>query len=938
MANIIEIIVKGNDKASNEFQRASKSADGFRDSLKGIGQAAAGFLAAQLFTTGLQRAIEFFQSSTHAASDLGEALSKSNTVFGTQASVIESFAQSAAQNLGLSQRAALDAAGGFGNMFDQLGVGVQESSAMSRSMITLASDFASFHNADISEVLEAQSAAFRGEYDALQRFLPLINAASVEEKALEMTGKSATSALTAQDKALAVYQLMMDGAGEAVGDFARTSEGLANQERITAAELENVSAAIGEKLLPIQLKLNQAKLALATAVAERVIPALETLASTARDVLGPVMQTLSEHSDLVMGALAGIGVVLLATVVPGLVASAAAAVVAAAPFVALAAAGAAIGAALVWAYNNIEPFHNAVDKLAGFLASTAVDAWNGFVAVIQDLPERLAELKDRLTEFKDNLVEAWDNIATSTEDLRGRLSDAWTSIKEDVLTIVQGIVEGAQQFWADHGEQIIETIINLKDGIVEAWNTIKDAVLEIVGIIVDQIRQFWADNGEQITEDLSNLKDKFVEAWNAIYEAVAPVVEQIISIISAAVQTIVELWQQHGDEITAIISALWEAVKGIFSAALEFLLSSVSATWDLIVGVISGAISIITGIIQVFSGLLTGDWSMLWEGIQNIVSGAWEIITSIIKAAWALIVDIIKLGIALLIEILNLGWEVIKAAVSLAWELILTIISNAWDSIVSLVTAALSLLSSIITAGWNAIKSATSAAWDAIKSLVSAAWDALKSGAQSSISAIKSTISSGLDAIKSLFSSAWDAIKSTVSSAWDSIKSTVSSAASSIKSSLSGLWDNITSGLSSKVNSAIGLINNLIDAYNSIPVLPNVSTLSYVGSSSSSRSFYGSGTKRASGGITSGMTLLAEAGRELMSLPGGGTMMALPNGTMVHSNADTEQMLASGSAAGLTVNVYAQGSILVERDIRSIVLDTVRTVGLDSYGLRGTAR
>lgn len=184
------------------------------------------------------------------ASDLGESLNKTREVFGSASAAVESFATESATKLGLSKAAALDAAGGFGNLFTQLGIGKEKAAEMSTSIVSLAADFASFHNADISEVLNAQSAAFRGEYDSLQRFLPLISAATVEQEALAMTHKASNKELTAQEKALAVNALMFKGAGAAVGDFARTSDGMANVMRIVRAQLENLATEIGAEFLP----------------------------------------------------------------------------------------------------------------------------------------------------------------------------------------------------------------------------------------------------------------------------------------------------------------------------------------------------------------------------------------------------------------------------------------------------------------------------------------------------------------------------------------------------------------------------------------------------------------------------------------------------------------------------------------------------------------
>lgn len=246
---------------ARDFSRAIRQADNdagkLGRSFSGLGHAAAtagkmaglGLLAiGGAAALGAKQAID-------AASDLNEVLSKSNTVFGEQGLAMEKWAETAAVSFGQSKKQALEAASSFGNMFVQLGMGQKDAAEMSRQMTELASDFVSFHNADITEVLEAQSAAFRGEYDSVQKFVPIINAAAVEQKALKLGLAKTTKELTQQDKALATQQLLLEGAGDAMGDFARTSGGLANKQRILAARLEDVKAKIGQGLLPVALAL-----------------------------------------------------------------------------------------------------------------------------------------------------------------------------------------------------------------------------------------------------------------------------------------------------------------------------------------------------------------------------------------------------------------------------------------------------------------------------------------------------------------------------------------------------------------------------------------------------------------------------------------------------------------------------------------------------------
>jgi hypothetical protein len=60
-----------------------------------------------------------------------------------------------------------------------------------------------------------------------------------------------TGALSAQAKVLATQKLILEQTSDAQGDFARTSDGAANQQRILAAQVSNAKVAIGQAFLPI---------------------------------------------------------------------------------------------------------------------------------------------------------------------------------------------------------------------------------------------------------------------------------------------------------------------------------------------------------------------------------------------------------------------------------------------------------------------------------------------------------------------------------------------------------------------------------------------------------------------------------------------------------------------------------------------------------------
>jgi hypothetical protein len=206
-------------------------------------------------------------ATTSAASALNEQVNKSNAIFGSSAKEIQRWAAGARNSMGQSRTQALSAAAAFGDIFLQLKIGQRPATNMSKRLVELASDLASFSDADITQVLQAQQAAFRGEYDSLQRFIPGIKAARVEQVALNMTHKASAKDLTDAEKALATYQIMVKDTRRAHGDYAKTLQtSVANQQRKAKAQWEDLKTTLGQGFLPAQL-------AVTRAFTEKLLPA-----------------------------------------------------------------------------------------------------------------------------------------------------------------------------------------------------------------------------------------------------------------------------------------------------------------------------------------------------------------------------------------------------------------------------------------------------------------------------------------------------------------------------------------------------------------------------------------------------------------------------------------------------------------------------------------
>jgi len=242
-----------------------------------------------------------------AASDLNETISKTNVIFGEAANEVQIFADTAAASLGQTRQQALDAAATFGTFGKAAGLTGQDLASFSTDFTSLASDLASFNNTSPEEAVQALGAALRGESEPLRRFGVLLSADAVaaeamamglvtttinEDKlnialqkvdiafqknqetvakfgedsieaqksrlALEQAEQSlnkaldgTTDKLTAQQKTLATQSLIMKATTDAQGDFERTSDGLANSQRILTAQFKDLQAELGMILLPI---------------------------------------------------------------------------------------------------------------------------------------------------------------------------------------------------------------------------------------------------------------------------------------------------------------------------------------------------------------------------------------------------------------------------------------------------------------------------------------------------------------------------------------------------------------------------------------------------------------------------------------------------------------------------------------------------------------
>lgn len=215
------------------------------------------FAAPIAATFGAMAVADFFKDAITKASDFNEQGAAVGQVFGKGADAIQREASTAATALGQSKVQFLDAAKQFGIYGQAAGMAGGENAKFSSDLVKLATDLASFNNTSVDDAILALGAGLRGESEPLRKYGVLITDTQMKQKGMEMgigtmtkTAHGFTYTMSEQEKILARNALIFDQTKTQQGDFARTSEGLANQQRILDANMSNLAITVGSLLLP----------------------------------------------------------------------------------------------------------------------------------------------------------------------------------------------------------------------------------------------------------------------------------------------------------------------------------------------------------------------------------------------------------------------------------------------------------------------------------------------------------------------------------------------------------------------------------------------------------------------------------------------------------------------------------------------------------------
>lgn len=185
------------------------------------------------------------------ASDFEESLNKVNVSFGESSKEVQAFAKTTLKSFGIAEGSALEMASLFGDMGTSMGLTQQQASGMSTSLVGLAGDLSSFKNIRLDIAQTALASIFTGETESLKKLGIVMTEANLKQFALEQGITKTIKQMTQAEKVQLRYNFVIFKSQNALGDYARTSDGVANSTRNLQESVKELGEQFGKELLPI---------------------------------------------------------------------------------------------------------------------------------------------------------------------------------------------------------------------------------------------------------------------------------------------------------------------------------------------------------------------------------------------------------------------------------------------------------------------------------------------------------------------------------------------------------------------------------------------------------------------------------------------------------------------------------------------------------------
>lgn len=481
------------------------------------------------------------------------------------------------------------------------------------------------------------------------------------------------------------------------------------------------------------------------------------------------------------------------------------------------------------------------------------------------------------------LNEGMDKIAGYEEELRGASGSAeeMANIMNDNLS---GDVAAMNSAFEELGLKIYDALESklragvqfITNGVIPAIEWLGGHIPEVTIAVSGLGAVIAAMNWGTISSKIAMVKGALVKLAAALGGVSLPAIA-IIAVITAVALAFTNLWKNN-EEFRNKITAIWDGIKAKFDEfgqgivdrlnALGFEFEDITevmkAVWDgfcevlapifegvfqQISNILSEALDILTGLFDIFAGIFTGDWDMVWQGVQEVFGAVWDFVVATFENWISTFTSLADTVLGWFGTDWETVWTNVKTFFSDTWNAISsffsgiltgikTFFTDTWNSIVSFFSGILSGIYSSVTGTMTEIHDTFTNIWDSITGFLSGAWEAIKNIVTVGIMAVKEIISAAFQIITLPFRFIWENCKDTVISIWETIKSVIgekidavkekittvttaisnvaSAAWNAISSTASSLWEGIKDTIGSKIDAAKEKVSTATSAITSV--------------------------------------------------------------------------------------------------------------------------
>lgn len=620
----VEDATKTTSSFEKKMQGIASKAKSIGDKISGIGTKLTVGVTTPLAIAG--------KGMVDAASDFDENLNKISVAFGDNADEVKAWADTATQSFGLSMNQALEATSLFGDMATSMGISQGEAASMSTSLAGLAGDLASFKNIGIDQAMTALNGVFTGETESLKQLGIVMTETNLEEFAAK-TGQ-VYSEMSQAEKVQLRYNYVMAMSKNAIGDYARTSDGTANSMRTFQASVENLAITLGQNLLPIVTPIIQKATEMVNAFAAAdpelqqlilKIAGIAAVAGPALLVVGKMVSVFGSVSGAIgmlsgkISALGGMKAI-LSGVFTAITSPAGIAV----------AAITALVAAFAYLMTTNEGFRNSIMQTVTTIGQSLMPIIQALMPVIQNIATVLAttisSVLQALAPVLAQIVTMIGQIVSTVAPLIAQLVSQLAPILTTIIQTVGNIVSAVLPPVITIINAIMGAIEELLPPIMSVLSTVIDVVSQIITAITPII-SFVAGVISDIMEIISPIISFIAGVISSIISVISPIASTVASVFSKIFSTVSSIMNRVGSVIKTVFSGIKSAwngltsfVSGVFSGIGNAVNTLVSTVKGFVNGVISG-INAAIGLINMIPGVNIGRIPYLAHGTDDWQGG-----------------------------------------------------------------------------------------------------------------------------------------------------------------------------------------------------------------------------------------------------------------------------------------------------------------------------